>query len=83
MATSITIATGPLTASRTFANDTAAQEVLLRFADHISAEGTPQQKLQAIVDWLVRQIQDGAASYQMGSELEAARAAIREGNILG
>lgn len=82
MATSITIATGPLAASRTFQNDAAAQAVLIRFAESIGAGGTNQQRLQAITDWCVRRIQEGAAQQQMAEELEATRASIREGNIL-
>lgn len=82
MATGITIATGPLTASRTYQNDAAAQEILLRFATYIGAEGTNAQRLQAIVDWCVRRIQEGAALQQMAEELETTRAAIREGNVM-
>lgn len=82
MATSITIATGPLTAGRTYQNDAVAQEILLRFATFIGAEGTNQQRLQAIADWCVRRIQEGAAQQQMAEELEATRASIRKGNIL-
>lgn len=82
MATSITIATGPLTASRTFQNDAAAQAVLIRFAESIGAGGTNQQKLQAIVDWLVLEVQRRATEHQMAAELEAVRASIREGNVL-
>lgn len=59
MATTISIATGPLTASRTFQNDTRAQAALLRFytAYNIGPpEATNQQKLNAVVDWFVDQV---------------------------
>lgn len=82
MATSIEIATGPLSASRTFSNDAAAQVILLRFADSIDATGTNAQKLQSIVDWCVRKIQEGAAEQEMSETLPATRESIREGNRL-
>ena len=82
MASSLRITTGPLAAGPTYQNDTAVQAILMRFAKHIGAEGTNQQKLDAIAMWCVRQIQDGAAQEQMATELEAVRASIREGNVL-
>ncbi len=65
MATTISISTGALSASRTYQNDAAAQAILLRFAANIDATGTNAQKLQAIVDWCVAQIQAGATSQEV------------------
>ena len=72
MATILRIATENLVAENTY-DDAAAQPVLLRFAAHIGATGTHQQMLQAIVDWLVVKIQDGAAEQQFSSERDALR----------
>lgn len=73
MATSITITTGPLTASRSFANDAAAQAVLLRCAEAIGVPdgATNQQKLQQVVNWCVTQIQEQARQRRV-SELQPA-----------
>jgi hypothetical protein len=82
MATAIGISTGPLTANRTFQNDAAAQEILLRFAASIDAQGTNAQKLMAVTDWCVGQIQKGAREYQFGLERDVLRATIEAENIL-
>ena len=60
MATSITLATGPLTATLTTQDDTAAQLVLIRFAHAAGAavEMPAQQKLEyvasALTDYMIR-----------------------------
>ena len=60
MATSITLATGPLTATLTTQDDTAAQLVLIRFAHAAGApvEMAPQEKLEfvtrALTDYMIR-----------------------------
>jgi hypothetical protein len=81
MATILRIATGNLVAENTY-DDAAAQPVLLRFAAHIGATGTHQQMLQAIVDWLVVQIQSGATEYQFSVERDALREQIYQENRL-
>lgn len=82
MATTIGISTGGLSAGKTFQDDAAAQEILLRFASYIEAQGTSQQKLQAVVDWMVAKIQQGASEYQYYTEREALRASIEQGSKL-
>ena len=60
MATSITLATGPLTATLSTADDTAAQLVLIRFAHATGApaEMAAQQKLEhvahALTEYMIR-----------------------------
>jgi len=60
MATSLTLATGPLTATLTTVDDTAAQLVLIRFAHAAGAavEMPAQQKLEyvasALTDYMIR-----------------------------
>ena len=60
MATSITLATGPLTATLTTQDDTAAQLVLVRFAHAAGAavEMPAQEKLEfvtrALADYMIR-----------------------------
>jgi hypothetical protein len=60
MATSLTLATAGLTAQLSTANDTAAQEVLLRFAHATGAQAgwTAQQKLDhaaaQLADYMMR-----------------------------
>ena len=60
MATSITLATGPLTATLTTTDDTAAQLVLVRFAHAAGAavEMPAQEKLEfvtrALADYMIR-----------------------------
>ena len=67
MATTITIQTGPLTASRVFQNDTRAQAALLQFylVNKLGPAGaTNQQKLSAVINWLVAQVVNaGVQSY--------------------
>ena len=63
MATSIRIVTGNVTAQRTILNDAKAQAILIRFADHIGATGTPEQKLLAVVDWCIASIQAQARDH--------------------
>jgi len=64
MATSITLATGPLTATLTTQDDTAAQLVLIRFAHAAGApvEMAPQLKLEfatrALTDYMIRVARD-------------------------
>lgn len=82
MATFLRAGTGPLTAERSTPNDAVAQPILMRFADHIGATGTNQQRLQAIVDWCWRRVQEGAAQQEMAETLEATRESIRIANRL-
>ena len=59
MSTTISIATGALSASRTFANDTKAQATLLEFYQSQRlgpANATAAQKLTAVVDHLIEHI---------------------------
>jgi len=59
MTTTISIATGPLSASRVFTNDTKARATLLAFYDnyHLGpADATNTAKLQAVVDYMVELI---------------------------
>jgi len=64
MATSITLATGPLTATLSTTDDTAAQLVLVRFAHAAGApvEMGPQDKLEfaarALTDYMIRVARD-------------------------
>ncbi len=64
MATSITLATGPLTATLSTADDTAAQLVLIRFAHATGApaEMAAQQKLEhvahALTEYMIRVARD-------------------------
>lgn len=63
MSTTIGISVGPVSASRTFADDAKAATILGEF--YLSqqlgpANATNQQKLAAIVDWTIRQIQEHA-----------------------
>lgn len=64
MATTLTLATGPLTATLSTADDTAAQLVLVRFAHACGApvDMPPQQKLQfaasALTDYMIRLARD-------------------------
>jgi hypothetical protein len=56
MSTTISISTGPLSASRTFANDTKAQATLLAFYQAYNlgpADATNTAKLQAVVDYML------------------------------
>lgn len=82
MATAIRISTGALTAERTFANDAAAQAILLRCAARIGATGTNAQKLQAVVDWLVLRIQEEARNEDFDVQRTAILESIQEGNRL-
>ena len=82
MTTFLRAGTGPLTAERSTSNDAAAQPILMRFADYIGATGTNQQRLQAIVDWCWRRVQEGAAQQAMSEALEARRESIRAANKL-
>lgn len=83
MATLIRIATGGLTAERSYENDAAAQTILLRAAKRLGVEsGTNQQKLLAIVDRCVRLIQDLAAEQQFDDERAALLQQSQEGNKL-
>jgi hypothetical protein len=82
MATEISITTGGLSAKRTFNDDTAAQKILLNYAASIEAQGTAQQKLQAVVDRIVSDIQNGARGYQFSVERDALNASIAEENRL-
>lgn len=56
MATSITLVTGPLTATLTASNEAAAQEVLLRFAHATGASpaAAPQAKLDHVAAQLAQ-----------------------------
>lgn len=81
MATSLTLATGPLTTTLSTADDAAAQLVLIRFAH---ASGAPvempaQQKLEfvaaALTDYMIRvarerYIQEESANIQAAAQSE-------------
>lgn len=62
MATKIEISIGSLSSARTFANDAKAQETLLLFFDAVGLieqtgqDATNQEKLDAVVDWIVGEI---------------------------
>lgn len=60
MATTITISTdtqnGALVSSRSTANDAKAQQVFSLVAEHIWATGTAQQRLDAVLDEMIRQL---------------------------
>lgn len=77
MATTITISTGPLVTTRTFQDDTAAQAALLKFYEAYNlgaTDATPQQKLDAIRNWIVNSI----ANVSVESHIEAGRAALED-----
>lgn len=60
MATAITISTGALSRNRTFANDTKAQAAMLKFYEVWKlgpASATAGQKLDALIDWFVDQVE--------------------------
>lgn len=60
MATTITISTdtqnGTLESGRTTADDQKAQQVFALVAEHIEATGTTQQRLDAVLDEMIRQL---------------------------
>lgn len=63
MSTTLSITVGTLTSSRVFANDQKARATLLTFYDSLAlgpTDATNQQKLDLIVDWLVRYLADKA-----------------------
>lgn len=61
MATTISITSGPLSASRTFQNDSKAQAALLAFHSAFGLGGTTnQEKLLAVIDWFTGHVQDKA-----------------------
>ena len=60
MATTITISTdtqnGALTSSRTTADDAKAQQVFALVAEHIGATGTAKERLESVLDEMIRQL---------------------------
>lgn len=54
MATTLTIASGPLTSTVTAANDTKAQEVLRRFA--LATGAPPDATNQQLLNWVTQEI---------------------------
>lgn len=78
MATTLSIATGPLTSQRTFNDDTKAQATLLAFysAFRLGPESaTPQEKLDAILNWIAIFIRNKAVLYHIEQSRTAATAA--------
>lgn len=81
MTTTISISTGPITASRTFADDAKAQAALLRFytAYRIGAEDlTPRQKLDAVVDWFVDLVVGASVQAHIDGERVISMASLEE-----
>ena len=78
MSTTISISTGALSASRTFANDTKARATILAFYQAYNLgpmDATPTVKLQAVVDYLVSLLADKAQQLYV----EQARASATAG----
>lgn len=76
MATEFKISVGPLTASKTFANDTKARDTLLSFYTAYNlgpTDATNQQKLQAILDWFVVYLRNQAVTKYETDKVQTAR----------
>lgn len=83
MSTIISIQSGALTASRTFANDTKARTILLAFYAEYGlgpASATNQEKLQAVLDWFVTHVALKAAHRQLEQTRDAARTQAEQDN---
>lgn len=82
MATSITLKTGPLTATLSTNNDAKAGEVLRLYAERrgCAPEATNREKLQFIVDQLVDEIaREGKAQFLAEREREQVEASLGVG----
>lgn len=78
MATSISIASGALNRARTYTNDEQAQAILNLAADRLGATGTAAQRLDAVLDDLVRYLIECAREQHRAQANTAAEAAARE-----
>lgn len=81
MSTTITIAVGALSRNRTFSDDTKASAALLKFYTAYNlgpATATNGEKLDAIINWLVKQVIDVSEQQyveeQRAADLAAAKA---------
>lgn len=77
MATTISITTGALSASRTFQDDTRARAALLKFYTAYNLgpdDASPQAKLDAVLEWIINSIQDAA----MQRHIDEGRAALEQ-----
>lgn len=77
MASFITIATGPLSSTKNYANDAKVQTTLLKFWEsRLQHEGEPepsnQEKLDAIVDEIETMIRDEVRNNERNKRVEAA-----------
>jgi hypothetical protein len=83
MSTVISIQAGAITGSRTFQNDTKSRDILLRFYTSQNlgpANATNQEKLQAIVNWLVAYVSEQATGRQVNTTRDAAIAQATQDN---
>jgi hypothetical protein len=81
MASTIGIKVGALTATNTYADDAKVQATLLKFYEERgigSMDATNQEKLQAIVDWIVHQIVSRARRLELEQRQEAAVDEVNE-----
>lgn len=81
MASQIGISVGKLSSVRNFSNDVRVRDTLLRFymSQSLGPEtATNQEKLDAVVGWIVMQIVEGARQYEHIVRRDAAAAEIIE-----
>lgn len=80
MTTTISIQVGPLTATRSYANDAKAGAALLAFYDTFdlgSSDASNREKLEAVLDWFTGIVRDKAILHYVQTQRAADEATAR------